>query len=253
MKYTTKILGKKHAFDTTQWAIVRAAPDPKALDSLIAIYWKPLYFFARQRGYDNETAKDITQSFLTALLVRNAFSKADPSRGRFRSFLLAALENFIKDWTRGETREKRGGGRPVFSLDFERGEGEFNLESARGDAPDRVLHRAWARTLWTQAFSELEADAPHLEAFRLYLKDASTATIAARTGLSESGAKSAVHRLKDQLRRRIVEHLRKTAGSEADLQADLQDFVELLAEEPLPGPGQGAGAQVQRPRPQKSA
>src|SRR5580693_4722180 len=105
----TEMMGPRHSFQTTSWSLVRSVRDVKSLSALIAIYWKPLYFFVRQKGHDNESAKDLVQDFLTTLLSKQTLKKADASRGRFRTFLLVALENFIKDRQKSASREKRGG------------------------------------------------------------------------------------------------------------------------------------------------
>lgn len=228
MDADTRIMGDDPRFKTTRWNLVQASRNMKALESLVNIYWKPLYFFIRQHGYDNETAKDITQEFFSMMIERDVLSKADRGRGRFRTFLLAALSNFMKDWSKAATRQKRGGGQPIVSLDFARGDREYGIEVARGDAPQTVLNRAWARALWEQAMSELKGDTEHLEAFRLHLDTVDYATISSKTGLSESAAKSAVHRLKGQLRDIIVGHIRETCASESDLTAEVAEFMALL-------------------------
>ena len=228
MDHDTRIMGENARFKTTRWSLVEASRGLKALETLVFVYWKPLYFFARQHGFDNETAKDVVQSFFSVMIERDILSKADPARGRFRTFLLTALSNYLKDWSKAAARQKRGGGHMTFSLDFARGETEFAAEIARGEPPEKLLDRAWARSLWEQSLSELKGDPGHLEAFRLHLGDANYAAIAARTGLSESAAKSAVHRLKGQLRDIIVGHLRTTVSSDGELQAELADFVALL-------------------------
>jgi RNA polymerase sigma factor (sigma-70 family) len=229
MDADTRIMGDDPRFKTTRWNLVQAARDLKTLDSLVRSYWKPLYFFIRQHGYDNETAKDLTQDFFSLLIERDLLSRADRRRGRLRTFLLAALSNFMKDWSKASARQKRGGGRSLVSLDFARGDHEYSLQIERGDAPQTVLNRAWARALWERSLAELEGDAAHLEAFRLHFDNLDYASISARTGLTESAAKSAVHRLKGQLRDRLTGHLRETCGDEDDLAAELAEFMALLS------------------------
>lgn len=221
----TQILGARRSFQTTQWSLVRRAREEDALGKLIAIYWKPLYFFVRRRGHDNETAKDIVQGFLTTLLERDAFTRADPTRGRFRTYLLAALSNYLKDVSRTVTREKRGGSRVLLSLDFEGGEREYRQCSADADPPETILHRTWARSLLEQSLSELRGSPKHLQAFRLYVAGAGYRTISEVTGLSEAAAKTAVHRLKARLRDIVAGHLGATASSEEELKAELEDFL----------------------------
>lgn len=227
-KGDTEILGPQRHFSPTQWDLVRAAGDVKVLDDLLTIYWKPLYFFVRQRGYDNETAKDIVQDFLTTVVEDGVISRADPARGRFRTFLLAALTNFLKDWTKASSRMKRGGGRPVFSLDFGAGEREYSREATSGETPETLLNRAWARSLLDRCLRELKGEPSHLKAFELQMKGMDYRAIAEETRLSESAARTAVHRLRGQLRDVLVSHIGRTAGSEDDLETELAEFLSLL-------------------------
>jgi RNA polymerase sigma-70 factor (ECF subfamily) len=229
MKNETRILGPGHEFDTTSWSLIRAVGDVHAFDMFVRVYWKPLYFFVRQHGYDNESAKDIVQDFLTSVLEKGTLSKADPARGRFRTFLLASLTNFMKDKVKAAARQKRGGDQTILSLDFASGEREYTLEVASGENPETVLHRTWARTLWKQAISELKAEPAHLEAFHLYLADADYETIAAKTGLTPAAAKMAVHRLKGQLRDTVQHYILQTVVDEGELTAEIAEFLALLA------------------------
>jgi len=223
------MMGDRYRFPTTSWNLVRTVKDVRALESLINIYWKPLYFFVRQKGFDNERSKDLVQGFLTWCLEKGLFAKADPARGRFRTFLLASLTNHVKDELKAESTKKRGGDQALLSLDFAEGEKEYAVEVPKGESPDVALHRAWARNLWKLALSELEGDPAHLESFRMYLADADYSAITKKTGLSESAAKSAVHRLKGQLRGRVTDHIRSTACDEAEVEAEVVEFMNLLA------------------------
>lgn len=225
----TQMMGSDTRFPTTRWNLVQTYRDLKSLEALVRIYWKPLYFFVRRAGHDNETAKDVVQEFLTALLERGAFGKADPARGRFRTFLLASLSNFLKDWARTAGREKRGGGRPLFSLDFAHGEREYSGHPSADETPEALLNRAWAQSLWEVSLSELQGEPAHLEAFRLYLANSEYKAITEKTGLSEAAAKTAVHRLKGQLRDLIVAHIRHTVASEDDLKEEVAEFMALLS------------------------
>ena len=215
-------------FKTTSWSLVRAARHAEALNTLLAHYWKPLYFFVRQRGYDAETAKDVVQGFVASLIERKAIARADPARGRFRTFLLSALTNFLKDWARAESRQKRGAGRIILPIDFARGDREYSVQVAAGEAPERVLKRAWARGLWDQSLSELRGVPAHLEAFHLHLNGADYRTIIQKTGLSEAAAKTAIHRLRGRLREIVLRHVRAHSDSEEDLHSELAEFLSLL-------------------------
>ena len=229
MDNDTTTMGDQVRFQTTRWNLVQSCRDVAALDTLIRIYWNPLYFFVRQHGYDNETAKDIVQGFLTTLLEKSTLTKADPHRGRFRTFLLTLMTNFLKDWSRAARTEKRGSGKTILSLDFARGEAEYVSEAKTGDSPETLLNRAWARSLWDQSLTELDGDPAHLEAFRLYLTKTSFEEICRKTGLTEAAAQSAIHRLKGRLRDIVVGHIRETVTTDEDLSAEVSDFTELLS------------------------
>src|SRR5262245_4095517 len=229
MHNDTKIMSTDHDFDTTSWTVIRQVGDVNAFDTFVRIYWKPLYFFVRQHGYDNETAKDIVQDFLTTILEKGSLTKADPARGRFRTFLLASLTNFMKDKVKAAGRQKRGGDQTILSLDFASGEREYTVEVASGENPETVLHRTWARTLWKQALSELKAEPAHLQAFHLYLEDRDYDEIAAKTGLTPGAAKMAVHRLKGQLRDTVQHYILQTVADEGELKAEIAEFLQLLS------------------------
>jgi RNA polymerase sigma factor (sigma-70 family) len=227
-RHDTDILGHRISFQKTSWELVRAARNSEALDGLIRIYWKPLYFFVRQKGYDNETAKDLVQDFLTAALEHGTLTKADPARGRFRTFLLSALTNFIRDWNRAAARLKRGGGHSVLSLDFEGGEQEYSLEIATNQTPEALFHRAWAQGLLAQCISELKGKPAHLKAFELLMAGSPYGEICRETGLNESAAKTAVHRLRLQLRTLLLGYLSKSAADGEEIELALGEFASYL-------------------------
>jgi RNA polymerase sigma-70 factor (ECF subfamily) len=224
----TDLLGPSKDFVKTSWSLVKSASKGAGWDPLIRLYWKPLYFYVRRRGIDNETAKDLIQDFLTMLLERRSIEKADPSRGRFRTFLLAALDNFLADWKRRETRQKRGRGAPVLSFDFADGERDYTLEVASGETPERLACRAWAHQLLDQCLLEHEGIPSHVAALRLRLKGADYKEICAHTRLSDSAAQLAVHRLSREFGEILGRRLREICPDPAEFQAELVEFMDLL-------------------------
>src|SRR5436309_9879410 len=140
-------------FATTQWSVVLRAAQPddsaarSALEMLCRRYWFPLYAFARRWAPDVHEAQDLTQEFFLRLLERNSLATASPSRGRFRSFLLASLKNFLaNEWDRA-TAQKRGGRRETLSLDWDSGESRLSFEPTHNVTPEREFERQWALTL----------------------------------------------------------------------------------------------------------
>ena len=102
-------------FATTHWSIVvsaggsRSPEASRALATLCEDYWFPLYAFVRRAGYTTDDAQDLTQEFFVLLLAQRFFARADRQKGKFRSFLLAAMKHFLADeWDR-EHAQKRGG------------------------------------------------------------------------------------------------------------------------------------------------
>jgi RNA polymerase sigma factor (sigma-70 family) len=224
----TDLLGHQMTFQETAWSLVQAAPRVDALDALIRIYWKPLYFFVRRRGFANEEAKDIVQEFLMSALERGMIPKADPLRGRFRTFLLAGLTNFLKDRRRSRLRLKRGGGQAPMSLDPELGEPKYATSVNTGDPPEVIVDRQWAKDLLDRCLRKLEGKASHLRAFDLQMEGLDYASIGQMTGLSQTAAKTAVHRLRVRLRGILRSHLSLGNATESEVERDLADFASLL-------------------------
>ena len=118
-----------------------------ALARLCQTYWYPLYAYARRRGYRPHDAQDLTQEFFSRLLDGRLLARADPHRGRFRSFLLAAMNHFLaNEWEKARAR-KRGGGLQPLSLDLAAAEERYDLEPADDATPDKAFDKQWALRL----------------------------------------------------------------------------------------------------------
>jgi DNA-directed RNA polymerase specialized sigma24 family protein len=139
----------KNYFATTHWSVVLSAgrhdtQATVALERLCETYWYPLYAYVRRRGYSPHDAQDLTQSFFECLLVRQSLANADPGKGRFRSFILGAMNHFLaKEWARAKA-QKRGSGRLVLSFDTTLGEERFALERTDEADPHKAFDRQWA-------------------------------------------------------------------------------------------------------------
>jgi RNA polymerase sigma factor (sigma-70 family) len=227
-------------FPSTHWSVVLAAGDAaaqnadQALAQLCRKYWHPLYCFIRRRGYRPEDAQDLTQEFLAQILEHRYLGCADPRRGRFRSFLLASLNHFLSDqWDRAKA-EKRGGGRPPISFDAQEAEERYQCELTDGVSPERVYEQRWAVALLDDVLDRLHREytaagrAGEFDTLKALLwgPDASAtyAQIADKLGLTESGVKSAVRRLRGRYRRLLRDEIADTvAGSE-----ELEDEIRWL-------------------------
>ena len=139
------------SFATTRWSLVVAAGDDsaetsqQALEALCAAYWPPVYAYVC-RVANSEVARDLTQSFFVHLLEKKAIGKANPDRGRFRSFLLTALKNYLANERDKQRTLKRGGGK-ILSLDFQTADSQAGIEPFSDLTPEREFERRWVLTL----------------------------------------------------------------------------------------------------------
>jgi len=89
------------SFPTTDWVLIdhirtHKHDDRALIDLLLGRYWMPVYCYIRHEGYRNEEAQDLTQGFFCEVVLNHHFvERADPSKGRFRSFLLHALKQYL--------------------------------------------------------------------------------------------------------------------------------------------------------------
>jgi len=155
---------KSGAFSTTHWSEVLAAGNGDcasaaiALEQLCGKYWYPIYAFIRRRGWDSHEAEDLTQAFFAHLLEKEGFKKADRQKGKFRSFLLAALTNFLNnEWDKRQTL-KRGGRRQIISLDAATAETQYRHEPVDLATPEKLFERRWALTLIEHVLSRLKQE-----------------------------------------------------------------------------------------------
>lgn len=231
-------------FATTRWSVVlaagaRASPaGSQALATLCASYWYPLYAYVRRRGFDPHEAQDLTQEFFAHLLDSEAVGIATPERGRFRSFLLASLQNFLANHWRKETAQKRGGGKVVLSLDLAAGEERYVAEPAHELTPEKVYERRWALTLLQQVVDALAAEYAadgkgqlfeHLKPYLGGTLDGLPyADLANKIGMSVGSIKVAVHRLRRRCGDLLREQIAETVADPASVDDELRDLFAAL-------------------------
>lgn len=145
-------------FATTRWSLIldaRGAPGAArpALEEICRAYRAPVLSYVRRAGHASADAEDLTQEFFTRLLERRWDERADPARGRFRSFLLTALKRFLIDQHAARSAQKRGG---ALSHD------DDSLDAIAGPealSPEAAFERAWAATVIERAFARLGEEA----------------------------------------------------------------------------------------------
>lgn len=233
-------------FSTTHWSVVLAAgadssPGARqALEVLCRAYWYPLYASVRRRGHSPEDAQDLTQAFFARLLENDSLRAADPARGRFRTFLLTALKNFMHaEWEKGRA-EKRGGGHALISLDEQNAEGRYLAEPVDGLTPERLFEKRWAATLLERVMTRLREECQ--SEGRGELLDALTPhfwgehdgvtyrDIATRFGLTESAVGVTVHRLRARYRALLREEVAQTVATPGEVDDELRHLAAIMSE-----------------------
>jgi RNA polymerase sigma-70 factor (ECF subfamily) len=225
-------------FATTRWTVVLAAGSRStpnadvALEELCRTYWYPLYAYTRRHGHSREDAEDLTQSFFARFLQRNYLEKLQAEHGKFRAFLLASLKHFLaNEWDRAR-RQKRGGGVPPLSLDWQNADSRYQIEPADLLSPDKIYDRAWAVTLLERVIGRLREEsaadgkASHFERLKPFLMmargDIPYAQAAAGLGMTEGAARVAVHRLRRRYREVLREEIGQTLSDPAQVEEELQ-------------------------------
>src|SRR5450432_991687 len=150
-------------FPTTRWTLVVAAGDPHRKEArsvlvyLCENYWYPLYAYLRRRGYAAHRAQDLTQEFFIRVLEGRYLDRADPEKGRFRSFILTSLKFFAADEADRQRAHKRGGG-VLVPLEFSSGEERYQREPGHDDTPERIFERRWALTVLDRVVEKLREE-----------------------------------------------------------------------------------------------
>ena len=230
-------------FGTTVWSkILRAAapddPDAKpALAALCQAYWYPLYAFVRRRGSRSAEAEDSVQSFFAWLLEKNILQYADPERGRFRGFLVAAFRQFLARRHEYESAAKRKPPEAIVSIDVEVGAERFAREMTETATPELMYEYAWAVAVLRRAIDrireEYEADGrgDRFQAFEGVLTGQSALTsreMGTMLGLSEGAVRVAIHRFRQQVRDRVRDEVAATVENEADVDDELRNLHATL-------------------------
>lgn len=239
----------RSSFPATQWSMVlRAGSDTSsqaglALEGLCRRYWFPLYAYVRRQGRAHHEAEDCTQEFLARLLASAGVAAARPERGRFRTFLLTALRNFLtNEWHRARA-EKRGGGFPLLPLEFEDADQTFSREPADpGLTPEQAFDRSWALGLIERALAGLRAEYEKSGRGTLFVVLASLvwgnpgaeslAEPAARLGMTTHAFTVALHRLRQRLGQRLRADVAETVADGAEVDGELRHLIAAVSARP---------------------
>jgi RNA polymerase sigma factor (sigma-70 family) len=239
-----KQIGRASRFATTHWTLVLTAGGADAnsaraaMGRLLETYWYPLYAFVRRKGRPADEAFDLTQEFVFRLLERNYLRAADPSRGKFRTFLLTVLERFLVDEWRRETSQKRGGGSTILSLSLLDAESRYLLEPVDTLTAERIYERRWAVTLLEQAIQRLEKEYATAGKGALFARlkpllagepgENPYVQIAAQLSMKEGAVKTAMHRLRRRFAAILRAEIAETVLDPADIEEEVQHLFRSL-------------------------
>jgi RNA polymerase sigma factor (sigma-70 family) len=234
-------IGGPAAYPATRCSLIRATGDPdpairrQALETLLAVYWKPVYKYIRIRwSLANEDAKDLTQAFFTRAVEKDYLAEFDPAKARFRTFLRVCVDRFVAKDRRAAASQKRGGGAAIQSLDVERADGELGQSpQAAAVTPDDLFRREWLRALFGLAVDDLRRQCEaagketHFALFERYDLEGpdrpeapSYAQLGQEFGLPVTQVTNYLAAARRQFRGLVVERLREATGSEEEFQEE---------------------------------
>jgi len=236
----------KHGnFSATHWSIVLAAGATdlglasSALERLCRTYWYPIYAFVRRRGSDQHDAEDLTQAFFSYLLEKETLKKVDRRKGKFRTFLLAAMTNFLaNEWDKRKTL-KRGGQHQIFSLDETVAEELYRHEAVESVTPEKLFERRWAGALIEQVLARLKQEYFAGDKARLFVKlepaltgelgPGALARCAAELAMSEGAVKVALHRLRKRFGAVLRSEIAHTVSGPEEVDEEIRHLFAAIS------------------------
>jgi RNA polymerase sigma-70 factor (ECF subfamily) len=231
-------------FPATHWSVVLAAGHggstdaAEALAQLCRAYWYPLYAYARRTGRSPEDAQDLTQGFFEHLIESRLVASAEATKGRFRAFLRQCFRNFMAADRAKATRQKRGGGQPILSLDATGAEARFGRETADMRSPDLLYERNWALAVLDEVMLQVQREfaasgrerafqilRPHLQGDDHGL---SYAAVAQELSTTAETARVMVYRLRRRYRELLNGVVLRTVGSPAEVDEELRHLLQVV-------------------------
>jgi RNA polymerase sigma-70 factor (ECF subfamily) len=210
----------------------------RALAELAQLYWFPLYAYIRRQGHPPAQAEDLTQDFFARLLEKKTLASIDRTKGKFRSFLLASLQNFLHNEHDKTHAHKRGGGQQTIPLDALTAESRYALEPADTLTPERVFERRWAWAVLDQVLHRLEqhyaakGQQPLFDALKpsltARLDTATYAQRAAELGMAEGALLVAAHRLRRRYRDLLRDEIAHTVADPALIDEEIRYLLNCL-------------------------
>jgi RNA polymerase sigma-70 factor (ECF subfamily) len=230
-------------FEETRWSVVLRAKQSdddglEALEKLCRTYRLPLYSFVRFRGFSRADAEDLVQDFFVTLIERNRLEKVEPHKGRFRSFLLASLKNFLANEWDARRALKRGGAFRFVSLQDPDLESLYERLAGRQEDPDRLFDRSWAVALVQKAMNQLsheydqEGRGAVFNALKSCLspagKEFSYREVGVQLRMPEDRLRTAVQRMRQRFKALLRTEIRHTLRSDEEVDDELKHLLSCL-------------------------
>ena len=233
----------RRAFESTRWSVVLLAGQSElesrdALTQLFEMYWYPIYSFVRSKHSEHHDAMDLTQGFFTHLLETNGLATVHPDKGRFRSFLLASVKNYMANQWRKDNAARRGGGLRQFSIDDAAYEHQYQRQLSMSGTPEEQYERNWISTLLSRVVERLRDD--YVRADKEELFNAiqpwlvTTADrlpqndIAEQLDMSLGAVAMSIHRLRRRYAELVREEVAHTVADPEDVEDELTRMLALL-------------------------
>ena len=231
-------------FATTRWSLVQAAgadetlsaeEQQQALAELCEGYWFPVYAHCRRRGASPEEAEDQTQGFFTQLLDGKLLQAADESRGRFRSYLLTALDHFLANEFRRARTQRRGGNYRRLSIDVSQAEGRLATPQATGLSPEDEFERRWALVMLENVYQRLQDEQSEAQRGELFARlrrflpgrsDVPYDDVAAELKMS----RVAIHRLRKRFGQLLRSEIAHTVASVDEVDDEIRRLQRALSQ-----------------------
>ncbi len=232
-------------FDTTDWSVVLKAARGDttdcraALATLCEAYWYPVYAFVRRSGHAAADAEDLTQGYFACFLEKEYLRQVRPDHGRFRSFLLVSVRNFLHNERDRGRAVKRGGRRRFVPLEGEEGEALYGMEPVESDTPETLFERAWVGAVLDRTLGRLAAEhegdprGSRFARLRPFLMEDGGSTnyaeVAREWGVGEAAVRVAVHRLRQRYRELLREAIADTVSRPEEVEEELRHLLEAVA------------------------
>jgi RNA polymerase sigma factor (sigma-70 family) len=233
-------------FRPTRWSVVllsaksKAPGSEAALADVCKLYWYPLYAFVRRRGYNPEDAQDLTQGFFLHLLDQKALAQVHPLKGKFRSFLLASIQNYLSKEADRARCLKRGGKTEFVPFDIKNAEDRYRLEPIDYLTAEKIFDARWALTLLDEAMSLLCAEyagqgkMATFETLKPFLRPIDSEALpsyeqlAAQLGLGVGTIRTLVHRLRKRYTTLLREQVARTVSDPGEIDEEIHALCDAL-------------------------